>query len=106
MAVSGALHPDPDHARTVPSLPMAGLPSVELAVARRMAASGEARRIREASGLTNPEIARDIGTAPNTPRRWEKGERVPHGEAAVRWVLLLRQLEREALTDAAVGGAA
>ncbi len=65
-----------------------------LAEARRLAKNGDGRRIRQAAGLSQPEVARAIGTTHVTIGRWERAERVPRHEAAVRWVELLLALDK------------
>jgi DNA-binding transcriptional regulator YiaG len=66
-----------------------------LARVRRMASTGEARRIRERAGLRRSEVATDLGITPNRLTTWELGLRSPSGEAAVRWGRLLEALDRE-----------
>lgn len=63
-----------------------------IAVARRLAANGTARQIRLAAGLSLYDVARDVGVRAGTVSRWETAQRVPRGEAAVRWAELLRDL--------------
>ena len=74
---------------------MSGQEVLELAEARRLLRSGEARDIRVAAGLSQPEIARSIGVTPGAVSRWETGERRPVGEPAIAYAELLRSL-REA----------
>jgi transcriptional regulator with XRE-family HTH domain len=64
-----------------------------LSKARELAASGEAARIRKRSRLHQTDVARAAGVLPSTVSRWEAGERVPHGKAAVRWARVLERLE-------------
>lgn len=59
---------------------------------RQLARSGGARAIREAHGFSASELARELGKSPSTVSRWERGERVPRGEAAEAWARLLRRL--------------
>jgi transcriptional regulator with XRE-family HTH domain len=59
---------------------------------RRLARNGGARVIRESAGLSASEVARELNKSPATVSRWERGERVPRGEAAEHWARLLRQL--------------
>lgn len=66
--------------------------SASLAVARRLAANGEARRLRVASGLSLGDIARDVGVGVSTVSRWETGQRSPRGEAALRYAGVLAEL--------------
>jgi DNA-binding XRE family transcriptional regulator len=50
--------------------------------------------IRAQAGVSLAEMAEPIGVAPSTILRWERGERVPHGAAAVRYGELLDELSR------------
>lgn len=67
---------------------------VVLAQARRLAKSGAGRMIRVNADLTLKDIADPVGVSPTTILRWERLERVPHGEAAERWARLLNDLSR------------
>jgi DNA-binding transcriptional regulator YiaG len=58
--------------------------------------SGEARQIREAARLTQSELARSVGVDHTTLCRWESGERLPRGEAALRYAALLDRLAKAA----------
>lgn len=64
--------------------------------ARAQAANGEARRLRQASGLSLSETAEEVGLAgpgaPGTVWRWETGRRRPRGQAAIRYAILLETL--------------
>ncbi|MHB1988906.1 MAG: helix-turn-helix domain-containing protein [Acidimicrobiales bacterium] len=66
--------------------------SQSLAVARRLASDGTARRLRLAAGLSLYDVARDLGVRAGTVSRWETAKRVPRGEAAVRYSVLLGEL--------------
>ena len=66
--------------------------SPELAVVRQLAANGTARRLRKAAGLSLYDLARDVGVRAGTISRWETGDRVPRGEAALRYAHLLGEL--------------
>lgn len=59
---------------------------------RRSFASGEAQRLRVAAGVSLRRAAVVCACDPSVIARWEKGERNPHGEAALRYELLLREL--------------
>lgn len=69
---------------------------VLLARARTLARTGEGARIRALAALSVQEIADSAGCAPSTLWRWERGERAPHGGAAVAWARLLVELQRSA----------
>ena len=66
----------------------------DIAKARAMCRSGEARRIREVAGVSLAEVGAEVGTTAPTVQRWETGQRVPRGEAALRYGRLLRSLRR------------
>jgi transcriptional regulator with XRE-family HTH domain len=67
---------------------------LRVARARSLAASGEARRLRKAAGLSLQEIAGGVGCSAVAVWRWENGERAPRGEAAARYAALLDQLAK------------
>jgi DNA-binding transcriptional regulator YiaG len=67
--------------------------AVLLAEARRLAPGG-GRLIREAADLSLADVGKAIGKAPSTVMRWERGERRPTGEAAIRYVELLKALSK------------
>lgn len=60
----------------------------------RYIASGRARELRANSGLTIPMVARTVGVSPSLVSRWERNDRRPRGEAAARYLDLLRHLNR------------
>lgn len=62
---------------------------------RAMCASGEARRIREAAGVSTKEVAKTLGVSHSSVRHWENGEHVPHGHAALPYGRLLVALRRQ-----------
>lgn len=68
---------------------------LRLAAARRHAASGSGRRIRQQARLSLQEVADAIGVGLATISRWETGHRQPRGEAAIRWAELLTDLQQE-----------
>jgi len=65
-----------------------------LTEARNLATSGRAGAIRERAGLSLREIADGCGASPTTVYRWERGERQPRGRPAIRWALLLHELDQ------------
>jgi DNA-binding transcriptional regulator YiaG len=73
---------------------MTELDPLRLAKVRALAASGEARRIRERALLSCADIARPCGVDQATVWRWEEGTRRPYGEAAIRYGELLESLDR------------
>lgn len=67
---------------------------VKLHAARRYAATGAGRRIRQCAELSMSDIAKAVDVAESTISRWENGLRVPRGTAAARWAELLADIER------------
>jgi transcriptional regulator with XRE-family HTH domain len=61
---------------------------------RERTTSGQAREIRKAARLTQSDIARSVGVTFSTLSRWESGERLPRGEAALRYAALLDRLAK------------
>jgi transcriptional regulator with XRE-family HTH domain len=75
-----------------------GVPKIlalQLADARRFAASGRGRRLRLAARLSLGDVGRSIGTSHVNILRWETGNRQPTSEVGVRWGQFLRSLERQ-----------
>jgi transcriptional regulator with XRE-family HTH domain len=65
---------------------------VRLANVRDACRSGAARMIRISAGLSLSEVSREVGAAISTIYRWETGERIPRGKAAIRYARLLEEL--------------
>jgi len=63
-----------------------------LADARRLAASGAARRVRLASNVSIAEVADAIGCSKSSVLRWETGRMRPHGAHALAYGQLIRRL--------------
>lgn len=66
-----------------------------VARARRLASTGDAKRLRESSGLSVSEVAAAIGVSRTALWRWEAGQRAPRGAAASAWAAFLNELERQ-----------
>jgi DNA-binding transcriptional regulator YiaG len=66
--------------------------ALRLSELRHLTASGEAAALRQRSRLSLPEVAADCGVTYWTIKRWESGERIPRGEAALRYADLLAAL--------------
>ncbi len=66
-----------------------------LAEARALVTSDEARRIREAAHLSLVNVGTAVGADPSTVGRWERGERIPRGPAALKYAQLLTSLKRQ-----------
>lgn len=71
---------------------METLPTTKLARVRRLCASGSARAIREAAGLSLAEVAEPVGVSRQAVLRWELGQRRPRGEPAFRYLDVLEEL--------------
>ena len=65
-----------------------------LAVIRRATRTGAARALREAAGISQPEMGEAAGVAAATVSRWETSARVPRGEGARRYARALTALAR------------
>lgn len=65
---------------------------VALARVRDLVTSGAARSVRVAAGLSTREVADAIGVTTVTVWRWEAGQRVPRGDAALAYLDLLDRL--------------
>jgi DNA-binding transcriptional regulator YiaG len=61
---------------------------------RALTTSGKAREIREDAHLSLSDIARSVGAHYSTVSRWESGQRLPRGEAALRYAALLDRLAK------------
>lgn len=73
-------------------LPMDTTRILDVARARSLAESGEARALREANRLSLREVAEALGVAPSTVYCWETGRKVPRGGNAVAYKRLLMAL--------------
>ena len=63
---------------------------------RSLLASGEAREIRLAAGLSLQEAGAAAGTSAATIHRYEGAQRVPHGPVGVRYARFLATLRKVA----------
>lgn len=68
---------------------------VALARARRLGVTGQAERIRKATGRSAREIGAAVGASHVAVLRWERGERMPRSDAAIRWAALMDELASE-----------
>lgn len=59
---------------------------------RAMAKAQTMTAVRTAAGLSIAEMARTAGVSERSIRRWECGQSVPHGSAALRYARLLDRL--------------
>jgi DNA-binding transcriptional regulator YiaG len=67
---------------------------------RRAIASGEARRLRIRSGVSQGAIAKTVGVTAASVSRWERGLRRPRGEVAELYVRALIVLHHALETEA------
>lgn len=72
---------------------MTGKQLALLRVAERYGKDGSARRIRTSGKVSMLLMSQSVGVAESTISRWENGLRRPRGEAAIRWVELLLELD-------------
>lgn len=66
--------------------------TVRLTRVRHLVATGDAERTRTRAGLSKREMARAIDVSPSTIMRWERGDRRPRGDEALRYLALLDAL--------------
>jgi transcriptional regulator with XRE-family HTH domain len=66
--------------------------AVLVARARHAAQDGRARSVRMAAGLSQHEVGGVCRVTGAAVSRWETGERLPRGDAAVRYARLLDRL--------------
>lgn len=64
----------------------------DLLLARRLTASGDARRIRESMGLSRRDVARPAGLHEHTVMKYERLERRPRGAKGAAYGAVLREL--------------
>lgn len=62
-----------------------------LVIASQLPPPAVRRQLREAAGLSRPQVAELVGVSAEAIRLWETGERTPSGEARGRYVDLLSQ---------------
>jgi DNA-binding transcriptional regulator YiaG len=72
--------------------PMNATDLSDLARIRTLVRVGVARDVRIRAGLSLPEVADAVGVSPSTVWRWEHGQRVPRGDAALRYGELMTRL--------------
>ncbi len=74
--------------------------ALRLAAVRELAETGRLRERRLRSRLSLAEVAEAVGTTAATVSRWERGLRKPRGEAAIRYLDLLEQLDQSEARNA------
>ncbi len=62
---------------------------------RRLAKSGQAKRIREEAGASLRDVGGEVGVYPGTVYRWEAGLTRPGREHALKWEAALARLVEE-----------
>ncbi len=67
----------------------------QLAAARALIASGEARRVRRAARVSLANVAHVIDADPSAVGRWERGDRVPRDSAARKYAWLIARLRAQ-----------
>jgi len=67
---------------------------VQLAAVREWVRTGRCRQIREHANVSQGEVARAVGVEPATVCRWEAGQRMPQGDAAIRYLEVLEALAK------------
>jgi transcriptional regulator with XRE-family HTH domain len=67
--------------------------------ARRLPSPVAARAIRIDAGVTQRELANELGVDRVTVARWELSERTPRGELRLRYAQLLEQLREATLVS-------
>jgi DNA-binding XRE family transcriptional regulator len=66
---------------------------MELAInGRELARSGRGARIRRNAGVSQAELAEELGVTPQAISRWERGARVPRARTAIAYAVMLRRL--------------
>lgn len=66
-----------------------------LARVKTMAADGRARQVRLDARLSLRDVGLAVGVDTSTVGRWERGERIPRGDAAWRYADLIDRLGRQ-----------
>jgi DNA-binding transcriptional regulator YiaG len=66
----------------------------QLAASRDMSATGRGREIRIRARLSQDDVAQDCDVSGAAVSRWETGQAMPRGEAALRWLDLMERLDR------------
>lgn len=62
--------------------------------ARRKLATGEALTLRKTCGLSCTQVGAAAGVAAPTVASWERGQRTPRADAALRYARVLERLEQ------------
>ena len=65
----------------------------QVRAARRLPSPAVARAIRDAAGVSQQQLADELGVNRVTVARWELGERTPRGELRLRYTDLLDELQ-------------
>lgn len=68
----------------------------EVRLLRKLPPPAMARAIRESAGVSQAQVATELGVARLTVSRWENGTRHPRRALAVRYTQLLNELREAA----------
>lgn len=68
----------------------------QLVTMRQLVRTGDARQLRQGAGLSRRELAASVGVTVSTLTKWELGQRVPNGDAALRYARVLGRLQATA----------
>ncbi len=67
-----------------------------LTTMRAALTSGEAEALRRRAGLSRAELGAAVGVSREAVQKWELGDRIPRGDAALRYARLLARLAGQA----------
>lgn len=65
---------------------------LDVATVRQLCRSGEARRLREAHGLSLADVGLGVTAPPQAIWRWERGKNMPRRDACLRYGRVLAGL--------------
>jgi len=65
---------------------------------RRLPSPAARRHLREQAGLSQHDIARELGVTREAVSLWEAGHHMPRPDTALAYLALLDRLSREALS--------
>ena len=65
----------------------------DIAWVRTLAKMGALPGLRQHAGLSLSDVARTLGVAPSTVMRWERAERMPRPDSALKHADLIRTID-------------
>jgi DNA-binding transcriptional regulator YiaG len=68
--------------------------AAQVRAARKLPPPSIARAIRHEAGVSQQQVADELGVNRVTVARWELGERAPRGELRLRYIALLDELQQ------------